>query len=389
VTATDDGSIWLGDFASLRPAHETAQTELLAWLADAHAVSAQARAGLSDHERVALRERLRRAIDRCACGPDHIARRGHVVADVGSRAWDQHRIYDLRRHPSGAGAGERTRVFGEVATGVVERLFHDVVEPPGNLVHVTCTGYLAPSAAQRLVDRRGWHGTRVTHAYHMGCYAALPAVRIAAGELRLPAALAAATRAVDIVHTEMCSLHFDPGASTLEQLVVQSLFADGFIRYRAAAAPSAGGWLRVLALDERVVPASGSAMAWQVGDGGMMMTLARDVPDRIGGALRGFVDDLLRRAGFEPRRALARCAAAIHPGGPRIVDQVARLLGLDDAQVATSRAVLRDHGNMSSATLPHVWMRMAADPALSPATPIVSLAFGPGLTLCGGVLCTP
>ena len=64
----------------------------------------------------------------------------------------------------------------------------------------------------------------------MGCYAALSAVRIAAGFVPN------ASRRVDIVHTELCSLHLDPADRRLEQLIVQSLFADGMIRYSRPAA---------------------------------------------------------------------------------------------------------------------------------------------------------
>jgi predicted naringenin-chalcone synthase len=48
--------------------------------------------------------------------------------------------------------------------------------------------------------------------------------------------------------------------------------------------------------------------------------------------------------------------------------------------------VLFDHGNMSSATLPHIWQRLIDDPAVPRGTPIPSLAFGPGLTMCGALL---
>ena len=95
---------------------------------------------------------------------------------------------------------------------------------------------LPPSAAQRLVAAKGWGAaTRVTHAYHMGCYAAFPALRMAAGFLSAPDSLrASGLKRVDVVHTEMCSLHMNPLHHAAEQLVVQSLFADGVhppIRY--------------------------------------------------------------------------------------------------------------------------------------------------------------
>jgi len=51
---------------------------------------------------------------------------------------------------------------------------------PDELMHVRCTRYVSPNGAQKVFARRGWQ-TRVTNAYHMGCYAALPALRIASG----------------------------------------------------------------------------------------------------------------------------------------------------------------------------------------------------------------
>ena len=83
---------------------------------------------------------------------------------------------------------------------------------------------------------------------------------------------------------------------------------------------------------------------------------------------------------------LKRCVVAVHPGGPKLIDRVRDVLELDEAQVAASRGVLRDYGNMSSATLPHIWMRLLADPAVPRGTPIPSFAFGPGLSVCGALL---
>jgi len=47
---------------------------------------------------------------------------------------------------------------------------------------------------------------------------------------------------------------------------------------------------------------------------------------------------------------------------------------------------LLERGNMSSATLPHVWQAIASSASVSDGRLIVSLAFGPGLTLSGAVL---
>ena len=353
----------LAGFEVTRCPHEMTQERALAWLATAHAAAEAEVRGLDGTQRTSWHDAVARRIARVACGPDRIARRGYSVTELDT-VWR-------------AGSEARTRMYAELVDAYFRAAFSVGAPPPDELIHVTCTGYASPSAAQKLVAARRWP-TRVTHAYHMGCYAAIPALRIALGYV------ATGAQRVELVHTELCSLHVDARDHSLEQLVVQSLFADGYIRYALAPDGGASG-LRVLAVHEALLPDSAESMTWIVGDAGMKMTLARDVPVRVAGALREFVAALLARAGVGLDR-LASCTFAVHPGGPKIIDEVARVLELSEAQVATSRAVLRDHGNMSSATLPHIWARLLADPRIAPGTLIPSLAFGPGLSVCGALL---
>ncbi|HEX8298352.1 MAG TPA: 3-oxoacyl-[acyl-carrier-protein] synthase III C-terminal domain-containing protein, partial [Rubricoccaceae bacterium] len=79
-------------------------------------------------------------------------------------------------------------------------------------------------------------------------------------------------------------------------------------------------------------------------------------------------------------------AFAVHPGGPRVIESTAEALGLPDDKVAHSQAVLRERGNMSSTTLPHIWARMLADDTLPAGALVASIAFGPGLTVVGNVM---
>jgi predicted naringenin-chalcone synthase len=82
----------------------------------------------------------------------------------------------------------------------------------------------------------------------------------------------------------------------------------------------------------------------------------------------------------------ARLMFAIHPGGPKIVEHIQGELGLRDDQVAISKAVFRENGNMSSATVPHILKEIVDESAIKPGTRVVSLGFGPGLTVTGLVL---
>jgi predicted naringenin-chalcone synthase len=68
---------------------------------------------------------------------------------------------------------------------------------------------------------------------------------------------------------------------------------------------------------------------------------------------------------------------AVHPGGPRILSTCSEVLSLEPNRLLDSRAVLQDHGNMSSATILFILERLRRR---STAGPCLALAFGPGLT---------
>lgn len=374
---------WLSDLCNTRPAFSASQDETLAWLNEAHAESERTTSNLAQPERDAFHERIQRWSGRSACRSPAIERRGFALADVGSLDWQEMQIYNLSQMPRGEGMGARTKFFSKVAGEYLEKTFQDVSAAPGDLLHVTCTGFVSPSPAQRMVSGRGW-ATRVTHAYQMGCYAALPALRIARGFAAVADWPRGTAPRVDVIHTEICSLHLDPSLHTVEQMVVQSLFADGFIRYSVAAEQPARGY-EILALNESLVPGTEDAMCWTASEYGMRMTLSRDVPQLLGGGLRQAVTDLYRIAGLSMQHEHGKSLVAVHPGGPKVIDQVRDLLELREPQVAHSRGILRDYGNMSSATLPHVWQRMGDDDQVAAGTIVLNLAFGPGLTIAGGL----
>lgn len=192
---------------------------------------------------------------------------------------------------------------------------------------------------------------------------------------------------VDIVHTELCTLHLNPARHEPRDIVAQSLFADGLIKYsvhRSSEASVPG--LEVLRVLDRVLPDSVDAMTWMPEAWGMAMHLDRSIPILIGKGLPDFLEALVGPAGLSSEVARKQALFAIHPGGPRVLDHAERILELSTGQVHHSRAVLREHGNMSSATLPFIWKRMIEDPHVEPGSLIVSFAFGPGLTICGSLL---
>lgn len=379
---TRESLMILVDFKAIRPSFETSQEHGAEWLAAAYL--------RSDPSLTA--EGARDLIERYGCDSGRIARRGHELQDFQDLDWERMRIFGMDGEPHGKRMGERMRFFRESVQTHFERLYEMEGEPPENLLHVTCTGYASPSNAQRLVASRGWGArTTVTHLYHMGCLAAFPALRVAEGLLSRPMAPAGGTPRgrVDIVHTELCTLHLDPARHEPKDIVVQSLFADGTIRYSALARTARMNQgtpaLEVLGVLERILPDTEDAMTWMPDDWGMSMNLDKNVPLLISSALPAFLDDLFARAGLDFHRERGGAAFAVHPGGPRILDLLEHKLELQPAQLSQSRQVLHDCGNMSSATLPHIWGGLLEDAGIPRGRLIVSLGFGPGLTIGGSI----
>lgn len=340
------------NFQILRPAFELMQDDGLDWIAAAHAEASN---------EADLHPSLLRLLKKIGAG-SKIFKRGVALADCFHRRWDEMEVYPK------AGFARRTQTFDKIATDILTQFYPVGHKLPNHLVHVTCTGYTAPSPVQKLIAlREAGHKTQAIHAYHMGCYAAIPALRMGRNF----------EGSVDIVHTEICSLHMNPELHDMEQLVVQTLFADGFIKY---AVQEGGSGFKILALHEEILPDSSQAMGWACDDWGLKMTLSKDVPLIIAKALPSFVAKLLAQAKIKMEKNLF---FAIHPGGPKIIAQVSEILSLAPAQYEHSVWVLQNFGNMSSATLPHIWERMSHD--LENGAIVVSLAFGPGLTLAGGV----
>jgi predicted naringenin-chalcone synthase len=116
------------------------------------------------------------------------------------------------------------------------------------------------------------------------------------------------------------------------------------------------------------------------------MTLTREVPGRIAAVARDFSTALFAEAGLDFARERPRSLFAIHPGGPKVIDVMQQALELSAAQVAASRDVLLRYGNMSSATLPHIWMNLVEAADVPAGTLIASFAFGPGLTASGALM---
>lgn len=238
-----------------------------------------------------------------------------------------------------------------------------------HVITVSCTGLFAPGPDALLVRDLGLNpSVERDHLGFIGCAAAMPALRMAA---RIVAATPDAVVLISAV--ELCSLHIR-SSDDPEQIVAASVFADGAAAAVVSGRPAHRRHLELGAFATRLSDEGERDMMWIVGDAGFEMTLTAEVPRIIGRQVRDIVDDV-----FGGPDAVD--AWAVHPGGRSILDRVESGLGLAPDALVASRQVLRDYGNMSSATLLFILRAILEDETRPDGQRIGALAFGPGLTV--------
>ena len=247
---------------------------------------------------------------------------------------------------------------------------------------VSCTGFDIPGLDLRLAGKMGMRSDlRRTAVLQMGCYGASPALWRAH-----EAVTASPERVALVLAIELSSLHLQLDDS-LDNMVSMALFADG-----AAAALIGNVEDGPLKPEGRPFYIDASTycdystfdhMAFHITDHGFEMRLSSYVPEVLAANVDGFVDDLLGRNGLG--REDVRFWG-IHPGGKKILDNLETRLGLSDTDLDYSRTVLREHGNMSSATIMFVIEEIERSGKPSPGDIALMMTFGPGLTMEGMLL---
>jgi predicted naringenin-chalcone synthase len=252
-----------------------------------------------------------------------------------------------------------------------------------HVVTVSCTGFYAPGPDYELVRQLGLATS--TERYNigfMGCYAAFPALRAAAAFCQ-----ADPDAVVLVVSCELCTIHVR-SSNDPDQIVASSVFGDGaaaaIVTGRApdSDAPS----LSIDRLASDLTPVGEKDMAWTIGDSGFEMVLSAAVPKIIDVYIEGALGPLLAEEpalGADPAGGIRHWA--IHPGGRSILDKVEAKLGLSVGQLEPSRRILRDYGNMSSATVLFVLKDILEQDAAAGDERVCAMAFGPGLTVETGL----
>ncbi len=238
-----------------------------------------------------------------------------------------------------------------------------------HLIVASCTGFTAPGLDFQLMRALGLNdAVERTIVGFMGCFAAVNTLKLARHIVRSEPGARVLT-----VNLELCSLHMQEDWQ-LEKMLSFLLFGDGCAAALVTADPVG---LELGAFRAVVIPRTEELITWHIGDQGFSMHLSGKVPGRI---RRWLMDN---GASLAPEDRPIR-HWAVHAGGRSILDAVQHGLALDPDALRHSRSVLRDFGNMSSATLMFVLDRILRAREEHPASNIpdgMAMAFGPGLTV--------
>ena len=245
---------------------------------------------LGSPQAAAISRRDQRAAERYSVSPDIISgRQANILHQIGSvPPAALHGIEQLEHitpdnDPSAIPLHERMALYGRLVGQALDQAYGEIVQPPDDIIHVSCSGYLSPNPVEQLVSGKRWTATTVTNSYHMGCYGSIPALRMAGGFLAASAHdPAGPKRQVDIVHTEYLSLHFDLSKITVQNYILTSLFGDGLIKYSAVPFAEARrrklSGLKLLATKEALLGNSLADMSWNLSATSFEMTLSKKVP---------------------------------------------------------------------------------------------------------------
>ena len=315
-----------------------------------------------------LRKLFRRMAERCQI--EH--RYSFFAPDPNPEALDTGGFFQRGAFPDTA---TRMKFYEQHALGLaatslqaigIERHAQEIT----HLIVTSCTGFYAPGLDLELVRHFNLDpSVDRTIVGFMGCYAAMNALKLAHHIVR-----SQPTAKVVIVNLELCTLHMQETAD-IEEVLSFLIFADGCSACLVSAEPDG---IELQSFRATIIPGSADQITWHIGRLGFDMRLAGTVPSTIGHGLPDALPAILQ--GRSPRDV---DLWAVHPGGRTILDAVEGAIDSIDDHLADSRAVLRDYGNMSSATVMFVLKRMLdrfRGNGIGGNGLGCAMAFGPGLT---------
>jgi alkylresorcinol/alkylpyrone synthase len=272
---------------------------------------------------------------------------------------------------------ERNEMYLRVALDLSERAAKIALERSGlgaseigGIFFVSTSGLATPSLDSWLIKRLDLsrHTVRLP-IWGLGCAGG------AGGLNRASEFVRATSKPALLVAVELCSLTFQANDISRPNLIATSLFADG-----AAAvvlAPEGNG-PRIIGGSSTLWDDTENIMGWDVTNTGLKVNISKSVPNIVEKNIRADVEMACAKHGFSLEQIRH---FVTHPGGEKVMEAFTTALELPASALEDARAVLAEHGNMSSATVLFVLERFMRRSSELPRDELGLLtAVGPGFS---------
>lgn len=248
------------------------------------------------------------------------------------------------------------------------------VEPADvdHIFFVSTTGLAAPSIDARLVTLLGMSPhTRRTPIWGLGCAGGAGGLARASEYVR-----AFPRQRALLVCVELCSLTFQFDDRSKRNLIATSLFSDGAAAVLIEGDELGGAGPEIVVTESTLFPDSLHLMGWDIVDSGMRVVFGAGIPRVVTNHFHALANGFLGQHDL----SLDRIDHHIyHPGGAKVLQAYEQAGKLPGAALTHSRAVLRNYGNMSSATVLFV-LKQFLDQGIRPGEHGLLSVFGPGFS---------
>ncbi|MBO1004618.1 type III polyketide synthase [Pseudogracilibacillus auburnensis] len=248
------------------------------------------------------------------------------------------------------------------------------------IVFVSSTGITTPSLDAYLLNERPFREDIVRMPlWGLGCAGGAIGLSRAFEWIRLHPEKVAL-----VVCCELCSLTFQKNDFSTSNLVGTAIFGDGagatiLIGERSPFKEQLTKKLRIKNTHSFTKKNSTTVMGWDVTANGLEVIFSKRIPKLVESIWKDHVLNFLKKEQMDVHHLSAIIA---HPGGRKVLEEMERTLRIQQNLLHHSYTVLKNHGNMSSATVLYVlkkWFQNKRDEDFEKKLGILC-ALGPGFS---------
>lgn len=270
-------------------------------------------------------------------------------------------------------------LFIEHSIGLGKQAVMDCLEQSGlkptdidMLITVSCTGVMIPSVDAFIVEQLGMRrDCKRLPITELGCAAG------AVGLSRAHEYVKAFPEAnVLVLAIELPTLTFQPRDVNMAHIVSAIIFGDG-VACALVTGKKRGPALELLDNACFLFPDSHRYMGFDVDGEGFHIVLDKNVPFAVRRSIGGILTEFLEK---QNKSFQDLGFYALHPAGKKVLHFIEDELKIERATNLSTWDVLKEHGNMSSASILYVLRQLMTAHTPQPGQEGLIVAFGPGFS---------